>query len=991
MRIRRKKLFVAIFLILTTCFSTAALATEQGYVSFGNSQKEDIQAPTQEIPKTEEDIVYNIPPYVYSVNCIPGTDFLKKDDTTIDEFKSEVDSIINYCIENKLNTITINPIKNGKAIYNSNILPKIDMGKNDDGTSFDPLLYLRKICKEQYICLNIDFDSSVYFDGKGDGKKVQIYDDDTLQYLVEEIKEIGRVLTPDSITICNYSMSDTPEHYSMYRAANDGRTYYDWLRSRSGYILKTLVYEGQSFSKNTRFGLKTNEIWSYGSDNGGIDLTGDHVATYTGQYYDPITLANDGYFNFLTIDTTGSLNSGSYPFEKIIQWWNEKIINTKCAMYFTVDNSKVGNAEDGWNKPDQITRMIVKGKDYGKFTGACFTSYTSLTENRIGSTAILKKYMDGAIDDLSKLFQDLVFFSPKSTSFTTYEDRILFYGKCDPNFEILVNGKAAVTNKEGEFFSEIELKPGTNVITFENKGTTVVYRIMRKVQLINDVSPSGAITAMGGSKISIVVNAYRGSTLTASLPKCASVTLTEDKSQQSTDDQSVYTTYSGTIQLPAGTTSNQNLGKISVIAKHNELGMSESRAGGSVTILKTPEIIEPGVPGGDGEDVGGGTMIVVTRDNARVYPKNTLDIFSSPDLYNLPVGTVDYIVSGPLNYTYGGVRHTYYILKSGIRIEDNSFSTSSGSNTTNGMSVDSVKSTGNYTEVTISTAWKVPFTCKYSPINYYSKGGDDFYVDSFGANQFTVSFAYTGSGAGNMDCSASPLLSSAGWSLETEDGVRRAKLTFNLSSSGEFYGMKAYYSGDKLVLRFNNTPGITPAGNAYGYNLNGLRIVIDSGHSEGEGAINGSIGAREKIINQGITDKTASILRSLGAQVTISSPVHIDNKRAEAQRIQPHIYIAVHQNAGSSTARGGEAYYYNPFSMELAKSITGEIATVHPHGVNRGPKQANFAVTCDSGYAAILVEYGFISNASEGRFLMQDSTQEAMAQATVRGIIKYLK
>ncbi len=76
-------------------------------------------------------------------------------------------------------------------------------------------------------------------------------------------------------------------------------------------------------------------------------------------------------------------------------------------------------------------------------------------------------------------------------------------------------------------------------------------------------------------------------------------------------------------------------------------------------------------------------------------------------------------------------------------------------------------------------------------------------------------------------------------------------------------------------------------------------------------------------------------------------------------------------------------------SSRLAQLVQGALGRVHP-SVNRGVKQAPFAVLATSYMPAILIETGFGSNAAEARYLTSESGQRRLASAIADGVDRYL-
>ena len=107
------------------------------------------------------------------------------------------------------------------------------------------------------------------------------------------------------------------------------------------------------------------------------------------------------------------------------------------------------------------------------------------------------------------------------------------------------------------------------------------------------------------------------------------------------------------------------------------------------------------------------------------------------------------------------------------------------------------------------------------------------------------------------------------------------------------------------------------------------------------------------------------------------------------------MFVSIHCNSAGESAKGGEAYYFTPFSQPLAKYISeslGEVLTqVHgsSSGTNRGEKYNYFFVTQQQDFPSVLVETAFVTNYSEAMALADPAYQKKFASAIVSGMKKY--
>lgn len=146
----------------------------------------------------------------------------------------------------------------------------------------------------------------------------------------------------------------------------------------------------------------------------------------------------------------------------------------------------------------------------------------------------------------------------------------------------------------------------------------------------------------------------------------------------------------------------------------------------------------------------------------------------------------------------------------------------------------------------------------------------------------------------------------------------------------------------------------------------------------------------------------ARLLRNAGFDVkiyrTTSDENVLENKNADlrnraamANQWGADYFISIHTNSSERpNASGVEAYVYRlgGTSERLAQSIVDSISD-QLGSVNRGVMQANFAVLRRTNMPAVLVELGYLTNATEALSLNSPAWQRAVAEAIFDGIVDY--
>ena len=116
-----------------------------------------------------------------------------------------------------------------------------------------------------------------------------------------------------------------------------------------------------------------------------------------------------------------------------------------------------------------------------------------------------------------------------------------------------------------------------------------------------------------------------------------------------------------------------------------------------------------------------------------------------------------------------------------------------------------------------------------------------------------------------------------------------------------------------------------------------------------------------------------------------SSYVSLDSRVSQSQSFSPHLFVSIHHNAGVSSAKGTEVYYFNPYSRQLAANLSGAVAGALGT-TNRGDKYGAYRVTTHMNFPAVLVECGFLTNPDELSKLQSDSYKNAIATSIADAI-----
>lgn len=173
------------------------------------------------------------------------------------------------------------------------------------------------------------------------------------------------------------------------------------------------------------------------------------------------------------------------------------------------------------------------------------------------------------------------------------------------------------------------------------------------------------------------------------------------------------------------------------------------------------------------------------------------------------------------------------------------------------------------------------------------------------------------------------------------------------------------------------------------------KIVIDAGHGGRDGGSYGKYSNESKLMLQ-IALKMKPILERSGHTVVLTRSTDtyltLSQRASIANRANANIFVSLHNNsATASTAHGFETFIFNGKNVSAnTVRLQNNVHDVLAKGLglrDRGKKRANFGVLRESNMPAVLIEYAFISNANEEKFL--NNNIDKMAQLTAEGINKY--
>lgn len=167
-------------------------------------------------------------------------------------------------------------------------------------------------------------------------------------------------------------------------------------------------------------------------------------------------------------------------------------------------------------------------------------------------------------------------------------------------------------------------------------------------------------------------------------------------------------------------------------------------------------------------------------------------------------------------------------------------------------------------------------------------------------------------------------------------------------------------------------------------------VVIDAGHGGFDrGGIPGQRVA-EKTMTLDVAQRLKSVLTAYGYRVVMTRDsdvfVPLGTRVAIANSYRNAIFVCIHFNAARrGSASGIETYFYSSQSLPLASAIHYYVAGGAPSS-NRGVRRRGFYVLRKTTVPSVLVECGFLTNATEANYAQSADYRQKLAEEIGRGV-----
>lgn len=996
---RKFLLFLTIFILLltlTSCFRDDFDVTNAPLESDGGSASlRGIINPDSEVRGVWIASVYNI-------------DYPSRADLSADQLKAEIDSILDTCEANNLNTVFFQVRPSCDALYDSDIYPVSRSLSSNGNLVFDPLEYIVSEGHQRNIFIhawvnplrvtNNTTDLTTLPENspaRQNPSWVTAYDDGKLylnagvpevaDLVIEGVREIVRKYDVDGIVFDDYfypypvynedgALADfaDDEQFAAYGKGYASKA--DWRRDNINRIIEGVYNTVHETDPDCVFGVSPFAIWQNNDGkNGGSNTKG--FEAYHSLYCDATAWIRGGYIDYISPQIYWRFSDSSSAFDTLCRWWNAQLDGSDVKLYVSHASYRYEDGE--WDSPSgQLSEQISFARSEKSYRGSIFYGYDEIKRNINGAADEVKKSFGKEIiySDIQSNGMPVSIVSPADGS-TTTDNTTYIIGSSDPYYVLTMNGEKVSRTKSGYFSVYVDLKLGENKFVFEQNGEVYVYTVTRLSQSLTDntSSPSPIIldsytvtqpypssdTASSEDQLWVSCVAPYGSQVRASV---AGIETSLQVAQRPSVTWSAYgyvgAVYEGYINLPSAAAGE--------ILDCGQITFSASHSAGSASAV-----------GANVRRLGEGAMICVQATEDYTHLKISHSSLYYNDYTVQSAGMTDYAVELADNY--------YKLRMGGYIAADKVQEISSSENLPQKIGTitsASVKNSGSSTDFIIKTDNKPPYNgC----------------IEEDG--RFVVTFYSTDAeSAPECQISDNPMVKSCEV-IRLGDKVRYA---FELYAVENFYGFDLEYRNDGTTAVTLINPVKLPLGSDKP--LDGVDIILDAGHG---GWDNGAAGAyksdsgtmHEKDLNLAITLLAAEKLKELGAEITLTrdedETFDLYGRMDFLEEHEPDLFISIHQNSMGYTAditkiRGTLALWCMDSGVMLSDTVGRSVADSLGR-YYRGSQYQMLAVCRNPKFPSALIEVGFITSVEEYEQMLSAGGLEAAADGVCDGVLRYFE
>ncbi len=176
-----------------------------------------------------------------------------------------------------------------------------------------------------------------------------------------------------------------------------------------------------------------------------------------------------------------------------------------------------------------------------------------------------------------------------------------------------------------------------------------------------------------------------------------------------------------------------------------------------------------------------------------------------------------------------------------------------------------------------------------------------------------------------------------------------------------------------------------------------LTVVVDAGHGGQDPGTIGYGNLQEKDINLAVAHKVAALLQQRGIGVILTRSqdrfIELEERAAIANQHNADLFVSIHSDSAPNRSVEGFTVYVargaSSDSRQAAQAIQRSMSGTGSD--NHGVREADYRVLVNTTCPAVLVELGYLSNATDARRLQDNGFQSRLAQAITDGILTCLQ
>lgn len=913
----------------------------------------------------QEDSANSSEPRGLFVTVMDNRDFPSSSQVTEVYLRAQIDRITQTAAKNGFNTLYLETILLGEAIYPSKLLPHSRfLSQTQD---FDPLSYWIVSAKEQGLevvavanlfwvkrpkdgalskesiaganpsCTLSGADGSVYLNPA---------DTQVQKLAVKAVAELLGNYDLSGVLLESYCLPDGLSSDPEAAASGLTKILKDLQAldiSAKKSIGISIGHSSSAFANGTKPDAVDPEVWI-------VQSLADYLLIDSG------LTAQDGYGQELAYWLSLAQASGTriYSYND-----GERLLSPASGSYYG------DTMELSWqlylNQQLGVDGCVVGGAQ------AILSNFFDLSEQLL---QVFTDTSDNRFSDGLEIPSQLSFTRPSDDLTTAYQ-RYYLMGTSNPDRPVYLNGeKIATQGRKGTFGVLVELEVGENTFTITQEAasdgsapaaseTIVLTReessiSTEPIPITNFVKstlyPTSSTGIRAGESYTLRCTAPSGGEVSASVGG-VTVSLT----QVAAASDGVPALYKGTLTLPVGDApadETVNLGTVTYTLKYNGVISTAVSAGGLYLVGEKADL-----------------TVTLTSHIGGVLKDPEVE---GDYLTTLKLGSTDYVEEDT---------GTHFLLRSGGYLPKSLATINEGK--------DSIENTVSQVEYTAEKRGET-FIFRGTALPPFHASMDD--------EKLTVTFFNT-YGIDPADfadsCFGEDSLFS-GVTVTQEDSA--VTLTFAYRASEGLWGYSLEYDGTDTLLYCKRPP---VRSEEYARPLTGVVVVLDAGHGgEDPGALGsaGTTGPTESQLNLATAEATRKRLEQLGATVYMTrsddSRLSYEERMDPPQELRADFYLSFHHNSTGETTDSGKVsgviiYYHEDISAALADNLAGSISAALGRK-NNGSAQDYYRVTRMTFAPSVLMELGFLSNPLEYEQLCDGlnlwKTADAISKAILQSI-----